>query len=64
MFQTAYKEGEREIDFLNLYSHCCYDREKYQESVQILQELVDSVPAEKSDDQSVSGAYPERRDQI
>ena len=48
MFQTAYKEGEREIDFLNLYSHCCYDREKYQESVQILQELVDSVPAEKT----------------
>ena len=48
MFQTAYQEGWREIDFLNLYSQCCFEREQYQEAVLVLQELIDAVPAEKT----------------
>lgn len=48
MFQTAYEEGCREIDFLDLYSQCCFERQKVQEAVRILLELIDSVPADKT----------------
>jgi len=46
-FQAVYKEGWRETDFLNLYSLCCYRKKKYDEAVQVLESLVDSIPPEK-----------------
>lgn len=48
MFQMVYQEGWREADFLNLYSQCCFGREKYQEAVFVLKELIDAVPADKT----------------
>ena len=47
MFQKVYEEGWRETDFMTLYSLCCFGRERYDEAVQILTELTDSVPDEK-----------------
>lgn len=47
MFQKAYEEGWREMDFMNLYSQCCFSRDRYDEAVRILTELIDSVPGEK-----------------
>lgn len=47
MFQKAYEEGWRETDFMTLYSLCCYGRERYDEAVRVLTELIDAVPDEK-----------------
>lgn len=49
MFQSAYKEGCRDMDFLDLYAMCCFERGKYKESAEILQELIHSIPLEREE---------------
>lgn len=53
-FRAVYDEGWREIDFLNLYSLCCYSQGKYDEAVQVLESLTASIPPEK-----MEGRIPE-----
>lgn len=50
MFRKVYEEGWRESEFLCLYGLCCYDQKKYDEAVQIFENLIDSIPSEKIKD--------------
>lgn len=47
MFRKTYNEGWRETDFLNLFSLCCFTHRRYDEAVDILNELIVSIPSEK-----------------
>ncbi len=47
VFRQVYDQGWREIDFLNLFSLCCYAQKKCDEAVQVLENLIASIPPEK-----------------
>jgi len=48
VFRQVYDQGWREIDFLNLFSLCCYAQKKCDEAVQVLENLIASINESRS----------------